>query len=64
VGSRLGPSIRTSSRPASAGTQRDASLSPVHQIVRGLTNNVLADQKVEHVYELRDGVVWRMEIRT
>jgi hypothetical protein len=36
----------------------------VHQIVRDLTGTVLAEQTVNHVYEMRDGLVRRMEIRT
>jgi ketosteroid isomerase-like protein len=35
----------------------------VHQVVRDLTGTVLADQIVEHVYEMQDGLVCRMEIR-
>jgi ketosteroid isomerase-like protein len=35
----------------------------VHQEVRDLTGNILSDAMVTHVYEIRDGLVWRMEIR-
>jgi ketosteroid isomerase-like protein len=35
----------------------------VHQVVRDLAGTVLADQMVEHVYQLQDGHVRRMEIR-
>ena len=35
----------------------------VHQAVRDLTGKLLADQMVEHVYELQDGAIRRMEIR-
>src|SRR5262245_31964441 len=35
----------------------------VHQRVRDLTGKVLSDQMVEHLYEIRDGLVRRMEIR-
>ena len=35
----------------------------VHQVVRDLSGAVLADQIVEHVYEMQDGLVCRMEIR-
>ena len=35
----------------------------VHQIVRDLTGKVLADQMVQHVYEIEDGLIRRMEIR-
>ena len=35
----------------------------VHQVVRDLGGRVVADQVVQHVYEFRDGLVARMEIR-
>jgi hypothetical protein len=35
----------------------------VHQIVRDLTGNVLADEMVEHVYQVQDGLVRQMDIR-
>jgi hypothetical protein len=35
----------------------------VHQVVRDLPGKVLADQIVDHVYEMQDGLVRRMEIR-
>ena len=35
----------------------------VHQVVRDLAGNVTADQVVQHVYELRDGLIAHMEIR-
>jgi ketosteroid isomerase-like protein len=35
----------------------------VHQVVRDRGGAVLADQPVQHVYELRDGLITRMEIR-
>ncbi len=35
----------------------------VHQVVRDLAGTVLADQMVEHVYQLQDGDIRRMEIR-
>jgi hypothetical protein len=35
----------------------------VHQIVRELTGKVLADQMVEHIYQVQDGFIRRMEIR-
>lgn len=34
----------------------------VHQIVRDLAGNVLADQMVQHVYEVEDGLIQCMEI--
>ena len=35
----------------------------VHQIVRDLGGNLLADELVEHVYSVQDGFIRRMEIR-
>jgi ketosteroid isomerase-like protein len=35
----------------------------VHQIVRDLTGRVMSDQMVQHVYEIKDGLVERLEIR-
>jgi ketosteroid isomerase-like protein len=35
----------------------------VHQTVRDVTGNLLSEGTVEHVYELQDGLVRRMEIR-
>jgi ketosteroid isomerase-like protein len=36
----------------------------VRQVVRDLAGKVLADQMVQHVYELQDGLIRRMEIRS
>jgi hypothetical protein len=35
----------------------------VHQVVRDLAGNLLADQKVEHIYLIEDGLIRNMEIR-
>jgi ketosteroid isomerase-like protein len=35
----------------------------VHQVVRDLAGNVVDDQKVQHVYRFRGGLVVHMEIR-
>jgi ketosteroid isomerase-like protein len=35
----------------------------VHQVVRDRAGHLLADTMVEHVYELRGGLVQRMEVR-
>jgi hypothetical protein len=35
----------------------------VHQVVRDKAGKVLADQTVQHVYELRDDLVERMDVR-
>jgi hypothetical protein len=34
----------------------------VHQVVRDLDGNVIADQMVTHTYTIRDGLVARMDI--
>jgi ketosteroid isomerase-like protein len=34
----------------------------VHQVVRDLDGGVVADQRVEHAYTLRDGLIERMDI--
>jgi hypothetical protein len=36
----------------------------VHQVVRDLAGQVKADRVVQHVYELREELIVRMEIRT
>ena len=35
----------------------------VHQVVRDLSGNVLVDRTVEHVYEVKDGLIQSMTIR-
>jgi ketosteroid isomerase-like protein len=35
----------------------------VHQVVRDLSGKLLADQVIQHVYRIKDGLVERMEIR-
>jgi len=35
----------------------------VHQVVRDLNGNLLADQMVQHVYDIQDDLVRSMEIR-
>lgn len=35
----------------------------VHQLVRDLTGNLVADQMVQHVYSIRDGLIERMDIQ-
>ena len=41
---------------------RDGVAVDVHQVVRDRAGAVLADQRVRHVYRLRDGLVARMDI--
>lgn len=36
----------------------------VHQVVRDLTGNVVADQIVQHVYTIREDLIERMDIQT
>lgn len=36
----------------------------VHQVVHDKSGKLVADQTVEHVYEIRDGLIRRMEIRS
>jgi ketosteroid isomerase-like protein len=36
----------------------------VRQTVRDMAGNVIADQKVRHVYTFRDGLIERMDIKT
>jgi hypothetical protein len=35
----------------------------VHAVVRDLTGNVLADQMIQHIYVLEDGLIRSMEIK-
>lgn len=35
----------------------------VHQVVRDLAGKILADQIVQHVYSIQDGLIERMDIR-
>jgi ketosteroid isomerase-like protein len=35
----------------------------VHQVVRDLSGKVLADERVQHVYSMQDGLIKHMEIR-
>ena len=41
----------------------DEAVVDVHQVVRDREGSVLADNMVEHVYRLRDGLVERMDVR-
>ncbi len=36
----------------------------VHQMVRDLAGHITSDGKVEHIYEIEDGLIRRMEIKT
>jgi ketosteroid isomerase-like protein len=35
----------------------------VHQVVRDPDGELIADQRVEHVYTVRDGLITRMDVR-
>ena len=35
----------------------------VHQVVRDLAGTILADTMVQHVYQVREGLITRMDIR-
>jgi ketosteroid isomerase-like protein len=36
----------------------------VHQVVHGKSGKLLGDQMIQHVYEMRDGLIRSMEIRS
>lgn len=40
-----------------------ATIVNVHQVIRDLSGNLLADRMVQHVYLIHDGVIHSMEIR-
>jgi ketosteroid isomerase-like protein len=57
--------IDPSVEPRAFSTDAEGRISvSVHAIVRDLTGKVLSDQTVQHVYEMQDGLVRRMEIRS
>ncbi|HEX4156222.1 MAG TPA: nuclear transport factor 2 family protein [Acidobacteriaceae bacterium] len=35
----------------------------VHQIVRDLSGKILVDERIQHVYVMKDGLIERMDIR-
>ncbi|MBC7828837.1 MAG: nuclear transport factor 2 family protein [Chitinophagaceae bacterium] len=35
----------------------------VHQLVKDLSDNVLADQMIHHIYSIEEGLITRMEIK-
>ena len=52
-------------QPVACATDSDGRIVlQVHQIVRALAGAVIVDQMLEHVYEMRDGLIARMEIRS
>ena len=49
--------------PLSVAERADGSLSvAVHQVVRSLDGDLLADGEVAHVYRFRDGAIVRMDV--
>jgi ketosteroid isomerase-like protein len=55
-----------SSRVEPQGFRREADgriAVDVHQVVHDPSGKLLADQRVQHVYEIRDGLIQSMEIR-
>lgn len=47
----------------STGTDEEVVVD-VHQMVHDLTGNLLADQRVGHMYRIEDGLITRFDIRT
>jgi len=47
----------------STGTDEEVVVD-VHQMVHDLTGNLLADQRVGHMYRIKDGLITRFDIRT
>ena len=51
--------------PESFATENDGRIAvAVHQRVHDKTGNLLVDQIIQHVYEIRDGLIQSMEIRS
>lgn len=42
----------------------DRTIVDVHQVVRDLSGNILMDQRIQHVYSIRDGLIERMDIQS
>ena len=56
--------VQSQVEPVHFRTQEDGRICvDVHQVVRDLSSKLLADQMVQHVYTLRDGLITHMEIR-
>lgn len=50
--------------PRGFTTEKDGRIAvAVHQVIRDKSGKLLADQMIEHVYEIRDGLIQSMEIR-
>jgi ketosteroid isomerase-like protein len=51
--------------PQGFATENDGRIAvEVHQVVRDKSGKLLKDQMIEHVYEIRDGLIQSMEIRS
>jgi ketosteroid isomerase-like protein len=51
-------------KPVGFDAEEDGSVAvTVHQTVRDLTGKVLVDRLVEHVYQIQDGLIRKMDIR-
>jgi len=56
--------VQSHVEPVNCRTEEDGRICvDVHQVVRDLSGKLLADQMVQHVYTLRDGLITHMEIR-
>ncbi len=50
--------------PQAFTTEKDGRIAvDVHQVAHNKAGNLLADRMVQHVYEIRDGLIQSMEIR-
>jgi ketosteroid isomerase-like protein len=50
--------------PQSITTEADGRIAvDVHQVVHDMSGKLLVDQMIQHVYEIRDGLIRSMEIR-
>jgi ketosteroid isomerase-like protein len=56
--------VQSHVEPVNFRTEKDGRVCvDVHQVVRDPGGKLLADQMVQHVYTLRDGLITHMEIR-
>jgi ketosteroid isomerase-like protein len=56
--------VHSQVEPTNFTTEADGRIAvDVHQVVRDNDGKLLADQMVQHVYEIRDGLIRSMEIR-
>jgi hypothetical protein len=43
--------------------ENDCVVVDVEQVVHDTSGKLLVNQMIQHVYQFRDGLVWRMDIR-